>query len=77
MQECESIAITEKNTEEKTTIHTEVCASVKLPETNGHDLLKEKLTVERNVTFTECIVGEVSRTPIMAKVLQEQTAQHL
>ncbi|XP_033346255.1 cyclic AMP-dependent transcription factor ATF-2 isoform X1 [Bombus vosnesenskii] len=77
VQECGSISITEKSTEEKTTIHTEVCSTVKLTETDEQNLMKEKLTIERNVTLTENVIDQVTQTPIMPKVLQEQPSPQL
>ncbi|OAD60990.1 Cyclic AMP-dependent transcription factor ATF-2 [Eufriesea mexicana] len=78
VQECENISITEKDTVvEKTTIGTEVCTTVKLTGTDEQDLMKEKLTVERNVTLTENIIDQVTHTPIIPKVLQEQANPHL
>ncbi|KOC66462.1 Cyclic AMP-dependent transcription factor ATF-2 [Habropoda laboriosa] len=77
VQECGSISITEKSTEERTTIDTEVCTNVKLSETDEQDLIKGKLTVERNVTLTENIIEQVTRTPILPKILQEQPSPQL
>ncbi|CAK9812457.1 Cyclic AMP-dependent transcription factor ATF-2 [Anthophora plagiata] len=77
VQECGSISITEKSTEERTTIDTEVCTNVKLTETDEQDLIKGKLTVERNVTLTENIIEQVTRTPILPKILQEQSTPQL
>ncbi|XP_016913782.1 cyclic AMP-dependent transcription factor ATF-7 isoform X1 [Apis cerana] len=76
--ECSSISI-EKNTEGKTTIDNEVCTSVKLSETEEQNLLKEKFesSVERNVTLTENIIDQVTHTPIIPKVLQEQSNSQL
>lgn len=78
MPECSSISI-EKNTEGKTTIDNEVCTSVKLTETEEQNLLKEKFesSVERNVTLTENIIDQVTHTPIIPKVLQEQSNSQL
>lgn len=78
VQECENISITEKDTVvEKTSIGTEVCATVKLTGTDEEDLMKDKLTVERNVTLTENIIDHVTHTPMIPKVLQEQANPHL
>ena len=73
--ECASISIAEKNTEEKNTIDTEVCNTVKLVETDEQNLMKKKLTIERNVTLTENIIDQVTHTSIMPKVLQQPTPQ--
>ena len=75
--ECSSISI-EKNTEGKT-IDNEVCTPVKLTETEEQNLLKEKFesSVERNVTLTENIIDQVTHTPIIPKVLQEQSNSQL
>ncbi|CAD1478828.1 unnamed protein product, partial [Heterotrigona itama] len=75
VQECASISIAEKSTEEKNTIDTEVCNSVKLAETDEQNLMKKKLTIERNVTLTENIIDQVTHTSIMPKVLQQHTPQ--
>lgn len=76
--ECSSISI-EKNTEGKTTIDSEVCTPVKLTETEEQTLLKEKFesSVEQNVTLTENIIDQVTHTPIIPKVLQEQSSSQL
>lgn len=75
VQECASISIAEKSTEEKNTIDTEVCSTVKLAETDEQTLMKKKLTIERNVTLTENIIDQVTHTSIMPKVLQQSTPQ--
>lgn len=74
VQECNSISIIEKNTSEKSVIGSEVCTSVKLSE-DEQSLMKDKLTIDRSVTLTESIIDQVTRTPIMPKLLQDQTPQ--
>ena len=75
VQECNSISIIEKNASEKSVIDTEVCTSVKLSETDEQSLMKDKLIVDRSVTLTESIIDQVTHTPIMSKLLQDQTPQ--
>ncbi|XP_017893379.1 cyclic AMP-dependent transcription factor ATF-2 [Ceratina calcarata] len=69
VEECGSIVITDKTTQDKTIIDTDVCTTVKLTETDEQGLLKEKLTVERNVTLTENIIDPV--TPLLSKDSQD------
>ncbi|XP_043513676.1 cyclic AMP-dependent transcription factor ATF-2 [Frieseomelitta varia] len=75
VQECASISIAEKSTEEKNTIDADVCSTVKLAETDEQTLMKKKLTIERNVTLTENIIDQVTHTSIMPKVLQQSSPQ--
>ncbi|XP_076180459.1 activating transcription factor-2 [Ptiloglossa arizonensis] len=78
IQECSgSISITEKNTEDRITVDTEVCTSIKLSVSNDQDLMKEKLTVEKNKTLTENIIHQVTNTPIIPRVLQEHDGPQL
>ncbi|XP_076765470.1 activating transcription factor-2 [Xylocopa sonorina] len=76
VQECGDISIVEKSVEHKT-IDTEVCTTVKLTETDEQDLMKEKLTIEQNVTLTENIIDQVAHAPIMSKILQEPSTPQL
>lgn len=69
VEECGSIVITDKGTQDKAIIDTEVCTTVKLTETDDQGLMKEKLTVEQNVTLTENIIDPV--TPLLSKVSQD------
>ncbi|KZC07130.1 PREDICTED: cyclic AMP-dependent transcription factor ATF-2 [Dufourea novaeangliae] len=72
-----SISITEKSTERNVIIDAEVCSSVKLTGTQEQDLLKDKLTGEKNETLAENIINEVTDTPILSRVLGEQPSPQL
>ncbi|XP_076240517.1 activating transcription factor-2 [Calliopsis andreniformis] len=76
VQECTStISIAEKSTEERSVIDTEVCTSIKLTRTD--DLLKDKLGTHKNETLTENIMDHVTSTPMISRVLQEQSTPQL
>ncbi|XP_043262849.1 cyclic AMP-dependent transcription factor ATF-7 [Colletes gigas] len=78
IQECtSSISITENSTDERTTVDTEVCSSMKLSVSNKQDLTKDKLTTEKTETLTENIIHQVTSTPIIPKILQERPTPQL
>ncbi|XP_053977251.1 cyclic AMP-dependent transcription factor ATF-2 isoform X2 [Hylaeus anthracinus] len=72
-----SISITGKSTEDRTTIDTEVCTSVKLSVSNEQDSRRDKLTTEKSETLTENIIHEVTSTSIIPRTLREQISPKL
>lgn len=78
VQECSSnISIAEKGTDGSTSIDVEVCTNVKLARSDEQDLLKSKVTVEKNETPVENIINQVTSTQIVPRVLEEQVGPQL
>ncbi|XP_031845822.1 activating transcription factor-2 isoform X2 [Nomia melanderi] len=78
VQECSSsISIAEKGTDGSTSIDAEVCTNVKLTRSDEQDLLKSKVTVEKNETLVENIINQVTSTQIVPRVLEEQVGPQL
>ncbi|XP_076678754.1 activating transcription factor-2 isoform X2 [Andrena cerasifolii] len=74
VQECtSSISITEKVTDERTTIDAGVCSGVKFSGSEEQD----KLMTDKNEALTEAIINHVTNTPIISRVLQEQATPQL
>ncbi|XP_078053273.1 activating transcription factor-2 [Augochlora pura] len=78
VQECtSSISITEKGTDENTTIDTEICASVKLARSEEQELLKSKVVGVKNGALVENIINQVTSTQILPRVLEDQVSPQL
>ncbi|XP_033330271.2 activating transcription factor-2 [Megalopta genalis] len=78
VQECtSSISITEKGTDESTTVDTEICTSVKLARTEEQELLKNKVVGVKNGALVENIINQVTSTQIIPRVLEDQVGPQL